>query len=131
MSLPPALAAHQKKTVTVVGPDTHVPLPFPLTVSAFGHVQRGMLWHSSGLEFQFPHSKNQLRSGLSPSQGKSFILTTVQRQELPTSTAVSKSSFSGCPLVPNVSLWKSEYRHSSNTTWLYNTQFWACISIQM
>jgi len=66
--LPPTLAAHQKKTATVAGPDTRVPLLLPLTVSAFRHMQSGMLWHSSGLEFQLSHPKNQLRSGLSPSQ---------------------------------------------------------------
>lgn len=38
MSLPSTFAVHQMKTVTIVGPDTHICLPFLLTVLAFGHM---------------------------------------------------------------------------------------------
>lgn len=124
MSLPPALAVRQKKTVTTVGPDTHICLPFLLTVLAFGHTQSGMPRHSS-------HSKKQLRSGLSPFQRNFWVPSTVQRQEPPTPAAVPESSFSGGLLVPNVSLQKSEYWLSSSSTSLYNTHFCARISIHL
>lgn len=88
------------------------------------------VWHAVALswdEVSIFSPKNQLRSGISPSQRKQSILSTMEE---PPAHTVPKSSFSSCPLVPNVSLRNSEYQHSANSTSLYNTRFCPCISKQ-
>lgn len=94
MSLCPLCPVHEEnRTVTVTGPHH-----FHIQTHAVS------LWHISGTEICFPHSKNHLRCGLSYSQKNFFILCTRQRQEPATPTAVLEPSFSGCSLVSNVSV---------------------------
>lgn len=106
MSLSSLCPVHEEnRTVTVTGPHH-----FHIQTHAVS------LWHISGTEVCFPHSKNHLRCGLSYSQNNFFILCTRQRQEPATPTALSKPSFSGCSWVSNV----SEYQSSPIFTSLYS-----------
>lgn len=74
--------------------------PPALTVSAFGRVQSGMLWHSPGMKFPFSHPKTSLDLVFPLPRRKQSILSTMEEPPVQT---VSKPSFLGCPLVSNVS----------------------------